>query len=321
MDFKFVILLIIAVAIVFLIISELNVLRSDMDKRFNDIDTLIDKHNEDIKMTIKKDINSIGTIYKSYTSDMVHQFRTMNSIEKQHVMMMSDNFAEEDSHNEYTCNIPYLSEGNVQLNESSESNLYKSAGSKTSSSSNQKTNDQFKVRDQFDNLLKINNMSDNVINILSSVDPLESKSESRVLPTTVRESVREPVLEPVLEPVIEPVLEPVIEPVPDPFIVSKKADNVSDNMTDVAPIRSDDDQETATLESDKKRDDLTNQCVDDISMGTLDKKIKLKSCNQYRKSDIEAIAKKNKIIYSAKMNKLDLYNLIKQNMNRPDFVT
>ena len=51
MDVKFVILLIVALAIVFLLVSEITSLKADMDKKFAEMDSLIEKRNEDVKMT------------------------------------------------------------------------------------------------------------------------------------------------------------------------------------------------------------------------------------------------------------------------------
>lgn len=114
MDVKFVILLVVALAIVFLLISEIYALKSDMDKKFNDIDSLIEKNNEDIKSVMKKEINTVSSRFKTYTNEMLQQIRTMNSIEKQQITLVSDQFVEVDSddvdNNQTPGQIPYLSE-------------------------------------------------------------------------------------------------------------------------------------------------------------------------------------------------------------------
>jgi hypothetical protein len=115
MDIKFVILLVVALAIVFLLISEIYGLKSDMDKKFNDMDLLIEKNNEEIKNLMKKELNTVSTRFKTYTNEMIQQIRTMNSIEKQQITLASDHFVENDSddmdlNNPNLLQIPYLSE-------------------------------------------------------------------------------------------------------------------------------------------------------------------------------------------------------------------
>jgi hypothetical protein len=110
MDIKFVILLVVALAIVFLIMSEINALRTDIDKKFNEFDSLVEKNNENIKTVMKKEMSTANIKFKSYTNEMLQQIRQMNKIEQQSVLMMSDpdHFVEVDEDNRQQ--IPYLSE-------------------------------------------------------------------------------------------------------------------------------------------------------------------------------------------------------------------
>lgn len=194
MDVKFVVLLVVALAIVFLLVSEINALKTDMDKKFNEIDSILEKHNEDLKVTLKKETLTGAAKFKTYTSEMLQQIRTMNIIEKQPVMM-SDHFIEVDSveqtenpenlnnplatttKNAHAC-IPYLSEMNPTQYDGKNSdrkkedvknnkhiqNKDKKEDTKESglymSETEQSEEDQFKVKDEKNNVLNSTKMSD-----------------------------------------------------------------------------------------------------------------------------------------------------------------
>ena len=118
MDIKFIIAMVMALGVVFLLIYELNNIRSKIEKKINGIDQIMEKHNEDIKTIFKKETTKITDRYITHTNEMVQQMRKMNSIERQTVMM-SDHFVEGDYEVEYEhdvderCDqIPYLSDMN-----------------------------------------------------------------------------------------------------------------------------------------------------------------------------------------------------------------
>lgn len=117
MDVKFIIIILVALAIVFLLINEINALKLHFEKKFNGIDTVLEKHNDDLKTTFKKETNKHADKYVSYTNEMLQQMRKMNNIERQAVMM-SDHFIEgfygdEDrDNNTKGMKIPYLSDTN-----------------------------------------------------------------------------------------------------------------------------------------------------------------------------------------------------------------
>ena len=111
MDIKFIILLVLALTIVFLLISEISTLKTYIDKKLNDIDTIIEKHNDELKNIFKKESGKNTDKYISYTNDMLQQMRKMNSIERQAVMM-SDHFGEDYGNDEKGDRLPYLSDTN-----------------------------------------------------------------------------------------------------------------------------------------------------------------------------------------------------------------
>lgn len=114
MDIKLVILLAVAIAIIFLLMNEMNTLREDLDKRMTDLNNRISKYNEDTKATFRKEARDVSSKYKTYTTEMMKELRIMNSIENQAITHMSDQFAEADADAESADrNIPHLSDMNL----------------------------------------------------------------------------------------------------------------------------------------------------------------------------------------------------------------
>ena len=114
MDIKLVILLAVAIAIIFLLMNEMNTLREDLDKRMTDLNNRISKYNEDTKATFRKEARDVSSKYKTYTTEMMKELRIMNSIENQAITHMSDQFAEADGDAESADrNIPHLSDMNL----------------------------------------------------------------------------------------------------------------------------------------------------------------------------------------------------------------
>ena len=199
MDVKFVILLSVALAIVFLLVSEINALKNDMDKKFNEIDLILEKYNEDVKTTLKKETNNGVSKFKTYTNEMLQQIRTMNCIEKQTVVT-SDHFIEEDTIespenfiNSQThpkkrtyIQIPYLSETNPNnydrkkevYSKDSNINKYKNDDTKESClymSETSEEKDQFKVKDNQNNIInstKMNSSDKKFKKISTKIDTL-----------------------------------------------------------------------------------------------------------------------------------------------------
>lgn len=101
MELKFIILLIIVLALIFLLFNEINTLKILFDKKNNIVN---EQHVNDIKQTIKRETDN----YKLYTTEMLSQIRRMNNIERQ-TIIMSDQFIE--TGNEQP-NIMYLSDVN-----------------------------------------------------------------------------------------------------------------------------------------------------------------------------------------------------------------
>ena len=192
MDIKFVVLLVIAVAIVFLLVSEINATNTHIDKKFGEFESILDKQAEDLKLIMKKDLSANSTKFKTYTNEMLQQIRIMNAIETQPVIM-SDHFIEAESieqsdnqdiintnqksdkinnsteknqnlHNikQHThMNIPYLSEVNQsqihnndkKIIDTKESSMYMSELDKSDIN-------KFKVKDEKNNILNSTKMSD-----------------------------------------------------------------------------------------------------------------------------------------------------------------
>jgi len=101
MELKFIILLIIVLALIFLLFNEINTLKILFDKKNNIVN---EQHVNEIKQAIKRETDN----YKLYTTEMLSQIRRMNNIERQ-TIIMSDQFIE--TGNEQP-NIMYLSDVN-----------------------------------------------------------------------------------------------------------------------------------------------------------------------------------------------------------------
>lgn len=163
MDIKLTILIVLALGLITLLIIEINSYKTNFERRFEVLESLIDKYDEDVISTIKKESNKVSEKYISYTNDMLQQMRKMNSIEKQTVMM-SDHFMEGeyvDTDGINSKNIPYLSDAQNQnqniLNQPkysqskhSDSKLYMSTTS----------NDEFMIKDEKNNVLQSTRLSD-----------------------------------------------------------------------------------------------------------------------------------------------------------------
>jgi hypothetical protein len=108
MDIKLVILLAVAIAIIFLLMNEMSTLREEIDKKMSELNNRITNYNEDTKTSFKREAKEMSTKYKAFTTDMVKELRTMNSIENQVITQMSDQFAEGDSVDR--IGIPHLSD-------------------------------------------------------------------------------------------------------------------------------------------------------------------------------------------------------------------
>ena len=167
MDIKFIIAMVVALAVVFLLISELNNIRTKIEKKINGIDIIMEKHNDDIKSIFKKETTKITDRYILHTNDMVQQMRKMNSIERQTVMM-SDHFVEGDYDvdQEYIDNdnegehnqIPYLSDMNQTHCIKRDSHLRDDSGLYMSTTSG--TNGAFIIKDDKNNILQSTKVSD-----------------------------------------------------------------------------------------------------------------------------------------------------------------
>jgi hypothetical protein len=110
MDIKLIILLAVAIAIIFLMMNEMNTLRGDIDKKMNELNNRITVYNEDTKNSFKKETKDMTVKFKTYSADMIKELRTMNNIENQAITHMSDQFAEGDSIDRF--GLPHLSDVN-----------------------------------------------------------------------------------------------------------------------------------------------------------------------------------------------------------------
>lgn len=159
MDLKTIVILVVALVIVFFLIFEINAFKTDMNRKFADIDIIMEKQHDDMKTTLKKEILNVTVKFKTYTSELIQQIRTMNNIEKQTVTMMSDHFIEIES-NDDKHQIPYLSEMNQVVDENkrkdaNDSELYMS---ETSDANGDRCD--FKVKDMDNNILTSTKISD-----------------------------------------------------------------------------------------------------------------------------------------------------------------
>ena len=107
MEIKFIILLIIILALVFLLFNEINTLKILFDKKNIDGDKSIGHYINDVKQTIKLESDN----YKAYTTEMLSQIRRMNNIERQ-TIILSDQFIETGNDQQ---NIMYLSDVNKPI--------------------------------------------------------------------------------------------------------------------------------------------------------------------------------------------------------------
>ncbi|XP_012556042.1 putative uncharacterized protein DDB_G0282133 [Hydra vulgaris] len=183
MDVKFIIAVIIALAVVFLLMSEISSLKTIFEKKINEIDSVIEKHNDDLKTILKKEMTKNSEKYISYTNDMLQQMRKMNSVERQTVMA-SDHFIEGGYVDQNMINnknyeqIPYLSD----MNQTQYSNIVKThnndSGFYMSTTSDADT--VFVAKDEKNNILQSAKISDSNITDNSTHDKSKSKKNTQV---------------------------------------------------------------------------------------------------------------------------------------------
>ncbi len=98
MDVKFIMWVIIGLIILLLLMREMYIINRQID----DTNKLIMRKNEELKIIIKSETNKLNDKFGQCSSDIVRQFRTMNAIEEQKIINMSecDRFVESDGNNE-----------------------------------------------------------------------------------------------------------------------------------------------------------------------------------------------------------------------------
>ena len=113
MDVKFIILVIIGLITLLIYIREMYILNKEIDNT----QKIIIRKSDELKTIIKSEASKLNEKFSQCSSDIVRQFRTMNSIEEQKIIHMSecDRFVESDGnneneHNNEQFNIVHLSD-------------------------------------------------------------------------------------------------------------------------------------------------------------------------------------------------------------------
>lgn len=274
MELKTIIIIILVLVATFVIINEILNIKNTIDKQFNSFDNILDRHVDDLKTSLKREINTSVINYKSYTNDMLQQIRMMNDVEKQ-TIIMSDQFIDEDNSDDEPQNtkIQYLSDMNQSLNQknktgekSDDFEPYMSPASASKESSLRKTINKFTVC--IDGEPNKNNLSSNAKNSEKSNCNISNNEDDS-----------------------------------DDEMTYDEDDTESSNTCSI--------HSSTKISSSKKS--TNSSTYSNISFGKKQSDNLLAIC-KYNKSDLIELAKKYDIIDANKMKKTELYDAIKEHI-------
>ena len=99
MDFKFIIILVVIAIAIFILSQQISSIKTSIEEKFENYENLIQKNNTELNENLKKEMSNNCLKYKTMTNDMIQQIRLMNSMEKQHIIMLSDDYVEMETEN------------------------------------------------------------------------------------------------------------------------------------------------------------------------------------------------------------------------------
>jgi hypothetical protein len=108
MDYKFIILLIVLLGLIFFLTKELNSVRNDLDEKIKQIVICIDDNSKTLKNKIQADLNICVGKIKTINGDYIERVRKMNEVGSQPITNMSNNYTDTDSNE--NNDIQYLSD-------------------------------------------------------------------------------------------------------------------------------------------------------------------------------------------------------------------
>lgn len=94
MDYKFLILLILLLGVIFLITKEMNKMRGEFEERNTQIMSIIDNSNKSIKNKIQNDVGLCISKIKTYNSEYIQQIRKMDALGSQPITNMSNHYTD-----------------------------------------------------------------------------------------------------------------------------------------------------------------------------------------------------------------------------------
>jgi len=99
MTIKFIIILVVIAVAIFILSQLINSAKNSIEEKIENNESLIQKQHTELVEMLKKEMASNYNKYKTSTNDMIQQFRIMNSMEKQHITMLSDDYVEMETDN------------------------------------------------------------------------------------------------------------------------------------------------------------------------------------------------------------------------------
>jgi hypothetical protein len=99
MTIKFIIILVVIAVAIFILSQLINSAKNSIEEKIENNESLIQKQHTELVEMLKKEMASNYNKYKTSTNDMIQQFRIMNSMEKQHITMLSDDYVEMETEN------------------------------------------------------------------------------------------------------------------------------------------------------------------------------------------------------------------------------
>jgi hypothetical protein len=99
MTIKFIIILVVIAVAIFILSQLINSAKNSIEEKIENNESLIQKQHTELVDMLKKEMASNYNKYKTSTNDMIQQFRIMNSMEKQHITMLSDDYVEMETEN------------------------------------------------------------------------------------------------------------------------------------------------------------------------------------------------------------------------------